>query len=143
MCLQPYLRIYPACPYCGWVPPEPADRSRPEFVDGDMHLYTPELLAELFAARNKIDDQRVAIPYGVTHDSAIAQRLRNIHAANKASQKLLREAMALVIPPTLDERIAQRKFFHTYGVDTLTAQGLPSAEADTLRQRILQKVTGA
>ena len=139
MCLQPYLRIYPACPYCGWAPPEPADRSKPEFVDGDMHLYTPELLAELFGAKNKIDGDFV-MPEKV-YSSMVAHRLQNIHASNQSSQKLLRDVMQLVMPPTLDERVAQRKFFHTYGVDTLTAQGLTSNDADNLRQRILEKVT--
>ena len=140
-CLQPFLRIYPACPACGWTPPEPADRSRPEFVDGDMALYTPELLRELFASKKAIDSDFVAIPHGVARNSAIAARLRNLHAADQASQKLLREAMALVLPPTLDERVANRRFFHTYGVDTLSAQGLSSADADKLRQLILAKVT--
>lgn len=142
ICLQPYEAFYPACPHCGWEPPPPTDRSKPEFVDGDMVLYTPELLAELFAKKQEIDTGRVAIPYGVTPDSPIAHRLRNIVAANQASQKLLRDAMALTLPPTLDERIAQRRFFHEFGVDTLSAQGLRSADADDLRKRILQRVTG-
>lgn len=141
ICLQPYERFYPACPHCGWEPPPPTDRSRPEFVDGDMVLYTPELLAELFAKKQAIDNGKVTIPYGVSADSPIAKRLHNIAAANQASQKLLRDVMALTLPPTLDERVAQRRFFHTFGVDTLSAQGLRSADADELRQRILEKVT--
>lgn len=141
MCLQPFERIYPACPYCGWVPPEPADRSRPEFVDGDIVLYTQELLQQLFGEKQKFDSTFVAIPEGVDRNSRIAHRLRNIHANNYASQKLLREVMALEFPPGLDERVANRRFFHKYGVDTLSAQGLTSALAEELRQRILEKVT--
>lgn len=141
-CMQPFLRIYPVCPHCGWVPPEPADRSRPEFVDGDIVLYTQELLQQLFGAKKAIDSSFVPIPSGTAHNSPLAQRLRNLHAANQASQKLLRDAMSLVLPPGLDERVANRRFFHTFGVDTLSAQGLPSADADTLRARILAKVTG-
>jgi DNA repair protein RadD len=141
-CLQPFLRIFPACPACGWEPPLPADRSRPEFVDGDMILYTPELLAQLFGAKNKIDSDFVAIPHDVSQNSPVAQRLRNIHANNQASQKLLRDVMALALPPTLDERVASRKFYHQFGVDTLTAQGLTSADADALRQKIINKLTG-
>jgi DNA or RNA helicases of superfamily II len=140
-CNEPFLRIYPSCPHCGWTPPEPADRSRPEFVDGDIVMYTPELLQQLFGAKKALDNDFVAIPQGVTPNSAIAQRLRNIHAANKASQKLLRDAMGLVLPPSMDERVANRRFFHTFGVDTLSAQGLTSSDAENLRQRIIQKVT--
>ena len=144
MCLQPFERIYPSCPHCGWTPPEPADRSRPEFVDGDMHLYTPELLRELFGAARKYDADNdfVAIPNGVAYNSPVAHRLRALHAANKEAQQRLRSVMVLFNPPTLDGRIAARRFFHTFGVDTLSAQGLTSADADELRQRILNKMTG-
>ncbi len=139
MCLEPFERIYPACPQCGWIPPLPANRGRPEFVDGDVVLYTQELMDELFGAIKKIDSSFVAVPHGAT--PAIAGSLRKLHAANQASQRLLRDAMALVLPPNLDERVAQRRFFLTHGVDTLTAMGLSSAKAEELRQLILQKVT--
>lgn len=139
-CLQPYPRIYPACPHCGHVPAPPADRSRPEFVDGDFALYTPELLAALFAARNKIDNELPDMPWGAS--GAIEGRLLNVHANNQSSQHLLREAMRVMLPSNMDERVAARRFFHTFGIDTLTAQGLKSADADALRQRILSKVTG-
>jgi superfamily II DNA or RNA helicase len=141
-CNEPFLRIYPSCPHCGWTPPEPSDRSRPEFVDGDIVMYTQELLQQLFGAKKAIDSNFVPVPAGATPNSPIAQRLRNLHAANQASQKLLRDAMSLVLPPIMDERVANRRFFHTFGVDTLSAQGLTSADADKLRQRILAKVTG-
>jgi superfamily II DNA or RNA helicase len=142
-CMQPFLRIYPSCPYCGWTPPEPADRSKPEFVDGDLVMYTPELLEQLFGAKNAIDSDFVPVPYGVAHDSPIAYRLRNIHANNKAAQQQLRTVMDLTLPPGQDERVANRRFFHTFGIDRLTAQGLTSADAEALRQRILEKLTGA
>ena len=141
-CLQPFMRIFPACTHCGWVPPEPADRSRPEFVDGDMVLYTPELLRELLAKKNKIDGKFVAIPEGWDHTSPAAKNLYNIHARNQASQQALRGTMGLTLPPTMDERVAQRRFFHTYGIDTVTAMGLTSSDAEQLRQRILNKLTG-
>lgn len=142
MCLQGFERIYPKCPYCGWVPPEPKDRSRPEFVDGDVQLYSRELLQELFAAKNKIDAAEPAIPYHVTHDSAIAWNLRNNHEANKAAQHLLRETMKLTHPPGVEEAVAQRRFFHTFGIDVLTAQGLTRKDADALRERIVARIKG-
>lgn len=140
-CMQPFERIYPSCPFCGWVPPEPADRSKPAFVDGDIVLYTPELLQQLFGKRELIDRAYPAIPYGA--DAAVVGRLRNIHAANQAAQAMLRQTMQLALPPGLDERVANRQFFHTFGVDTLSAQGLKSADAETLRQRIITKLTGS
>ena len=141
MCLQPYLRIFPACPHCGTAPPEPADRSKPEFVDGDMHLYSPELLEELFGKKKKMDTDWYAVPPGASPE--IAGNLRKIHEANRTAQHRLRAVMALLNPPNMDERVTNRKFFHMFGIDTLTAQGLKSADADELRQRIMQKITGA
>ena len=141
-CLQPYQRIFPACPYCGTVPAPPADRSRPELVDGDMHLFTPELLAELLGKSSKFDKPNAPIPYGVDANSPAGISIRARFQTNREAQMRLREVMTLALPPTLDERVAARKFFHTYGVDTLTARGLTSADADELRQRILSKITG-
>lgn len=140
LCLQPFERFHPACPYCGWTPPLPADRSRPEFVDGDVVLYTDELMQQLFGKRDAIDGSFVPIPRDAT--PAIAAGCRNRHASNQASQKLLRETMQLMLPPCQDDRVSNRKFFLTFGVDTLSAKGLTSKDADELRQRIIQKVTG-
>lgn len=137
-CYQPFLRIYPSCPYCGWTPAPPEDRSRPEFVDGDLMLLTTDMLQELFGARNKIDADEPDMPWNC--DGKVAGRLRNIHAANKAAQHLLRDVMRLVLPPGVDERVANRRFFHTFGVDTLTAQGLTSVDAHALREKILAKL---
>lgn len=139
LCLQPYERIFPACPYCGTEPPPPREPTRPEHVDGDMVLYTPEMLRELMAAKEKIDSGFVAIPYGATAE--MVGRKRREMANNQAAQAALRNAMKLVMPPTLDTRVAQRKFFHTFQVDTLTAEGLRYNDAEELRQRIIQKVT--
>ena len=142
-CFEPYERIHPACPWCGWEPAPPADRSKPEYVDGDMHLYTPELLRELFGQASKFDPGSDAlIPWSVSADSAIGNRLRNLHRINQEAQTRLREVMALYTPPNMDERVAARRFFHTFGVDTLSAKGLTSADANELRQRILNKLTG-
>lgn len=143
-CLQPFLRIYPSCPMCGWTPPEPTDRSKPQFVDGDMHLYTPELLRELFGQSCKYDPGTTArIPHGVDHRGPVAQRLRALHRVNQEAQVCLRAAMALYAPPDIDARVAARRFYHTFGVDTLSAKGLTSADAKELCQRILNKLTGA
>lgn len=140
-CMQPYLRIFPACPYCGQEPPPPADRSRPAFVDGDVILYTPELLEELLSNKKKIDSDFVAIPYGMGHRTPAAQAIRNRHAADQAAQAELRKVISLLVPPFGNERLNQRKFFLTFGIDVLTAQGLTCAEATALKERIIQEVT--
>jgi DNA repair protein RadD len=138
VCLQPYERMYPACPYCGKEPPAPAERSKPEHVDGDVVLYDKELLDKLFGEIEKVDNPVALIPYGAS--DIIARAVVNNHRKRKHSQNQLRDAMALVLPPNRDSRINDRKFYLTYGIDTLTAKTLGSADADTLRQRILDKV---
>lgn len=136
-CLQPYERMYPACPYCGCEPPVPAERSRPEHVDGDLTLYTPELLAQLFGERAKVDGP-AAIPYNV--QPVVVAAVKKRHAERQQAQRVLRETMALAMPPNVDERINNRRFFLTHGIDTLAAQALGSTEALDLRQKILNKM---
>ena len=139
VCLQPYERIYPACPYCGMEPAPPKEPTRPEHVDGDVVLYTAEMLEALFGAIRLVDDSNVPIPYGMKPELA-AYKVK-LHRDKQETQRKLRGAMELVMPPGMNSRVAQRRFFHTFGIDTLTAQALGSAEAEQLRQRILAKVT--
>lgn len=137
ICLQPFERIYPACPYCGWEPPPPAVRSLPQHVDGDLVLFTEEMLQALFGQKEKVDGP-CFVPYGV--DAMVANAIRKNHRSRQEAQAALRKTMALVLPPTVDERINNRRFFHKFGVDTLTAQGLGYADAHELRQRIAQQL---
>ena len=137
-CLQAFERIYPTCPYCGWIPPAPSAPTRPEHVDGDLILYTPEMFAELSKAKQAIDSSHVALPYNCSDQ--LRHILQSHHRNNQQSQMALREAMRLMLPPGFDERIANRRFFHTFGIDTLTAQGLKSSDALDLRQRILERI---
>lgn len=137
-CLRDFERVHPACPYCGWEPPLPAERSKPEFVDGDVVLYSEELLQKLFGERQVIDGP-CPVPPGA--QGVVANSIRKNHFERREAQKLLRQTMQLVLPPTVDQRYANRRFFHTYGIDTLTAQTLGCPEAMELQQRIIQKVT--
>lgn len=138
LCLQPYERSYPECPFCGTHPPPPAERSLPEHVDGDLTEYTPEMLAAMFGAIRKVDGP-VLYPAGATPivRASIAKR----HAARQQSQQALRDTMKLLMPPGVDERVNHRRFFLTFGIDTLGAQALGSTDADALRDRILGKLT--
>lgn len=138
VCLQPYERVLPQCPHCGMEPPPPADRSKPEHVDGDVILYSEELLQKLFGERDKIDGPCL-VPHYVS--DLVANTLRKNHMERREAQRLLRATMEMVLPPSLDERHANRRFFHTFGIDTLTAQTLGCREAMELQQRIIKKVT--
>ena len=140
-CAQPFLRMYPSCPHCGWTPAPPAEVTRPEHVDGDFTMYTQELMLELINKKRKIEGIPLipadVVPGSVAHRAIVAR-----HERAQESQRKLRFAMGMVLPSSMDERVAARRFFHWFGVDTITAQGLGSADADELCQRILTKVTG-
>lgn len=140
-CLQPFQRMFVSCPYCGWTPPPPAEVSRPEQVDGDLMLYTQDMLRELVNKKRRIEGKPL-IPPDVAPNTPAYYAILKQHKVAQESQNKLRYAMGMVLPPTMDERVAARRFFHWFGVDTLAAQGLGSAEADELCQRIINKVAG-
>jgi DNA repair protein RadD len=137
MCQEYYERYHPVCPYCGAPPAPPAERSKPEHVDGDITLYTEEILAALRAELSKVDGQC----FPPSNLDAIAQRaIRQRHHDRQVAQHHLREAMQMVMPPSNDPRYNDRKFFHTFGVDSLTAKTLGRKEAEQLRQNIIERM---
>lgn len=138
MCNQPYERFYPACPHCGTEPPPPEERSSPRQVDGDLALYTHEMWKELANKIKKVDGQFFP-PEGLS--AAAEGAARRNHLARQEAQAALRQAMNLVLPPNKDERYNNRKFFHTFGVDTMTAKTLGCADAEELRNKIIERVT--
>lgn len=135
-CQMPFMRMYTACPFCGWVPPVPEARTIKE-VDGDLELLSSEELRELLGA---VDSFKAPpkIPYGADH--MVRQGILNRHANEQHNQKMLQQAMGLVMPTNLDERTRNKKFYLQYGIDTLTAQTLPSKPASELRERILASI---
>lgn len=146
MCLQPYERFYPRCPYCGMEPPAPVAPSLPQEVDGDLTLYTPEMLKRLFgveALEHALaiqPSQFCAIPPGM--DQATVRAIQRRHQEKLQQQGRLRELMPLVMPPTLEPRAAQRKFFLRYGVDVVQARLLGAKDTEDLVERVLDSITG-
>lgn len=135
-CQMPYMRMYPSCPFCGWTPPLPEARGIKE-IDGDLDLLTSEQLRELLGAKAAFYAEP-KIPYGASHQ--VEAGIRNQHANKMHNQAMLQDVMKLVMPPVYDERVNNRKFYLQYGIDTLTAQTLPSADANKLRERILESL---
>ena len=146
MCLQPYERFFPRCPYCGMEPPVPTGASLPQEVDGDLTLYTPEMLRALFGVDSVTDalnvqpSQFCAIPPGVSQPTIAAIQRR--HNDKLREQAKLRDLMALVMPPSMEPRAAQRKFFLRFGVDIVSARLLGAKDTEDLNQRVLDTITG-
>jgi superfamily II DNA or RNA helicase len=129
-CLFVYERFYKACPHCGHIP-EVVDRSAPQFVDGDLFELSPETLAALRGARERIERApgMSAPPY-----------IREAWQERIKAQYQLREVMALwagwQTKQGRSDSEGMRRFFYQFGVDMLTAQSLGRPEAESLTARI-------
>ena len=115
------------CPYCGHSA-EPAGRSLPEQVDGDLYELTPEALARL---RGEIDKPPSEHPSMLIQASINAR-----HREAGEAQRELRAAMAEWAAGMNDLPRAWRRFYLTFGCDVLTAQSLGRADAELLTKRI-------
>lgn len=121
------------CPYCG-VKVEPAGRSLPEQVDGDLYELDADTLAQM---RGAIDAPPASHP-----DMLIQKSINARHRERGDAQADLRAAMAewggRRSAATDEETVRrlQREFFVTFGIDVLSAQALGRAEALALTERV-------
>jgi superfamily II DNA or RNA helicase len=115
------------CPYCGHHA-EPAGRSLPEQVDGDLYELTPEALARL---RGEIDK-----PPSEHSNTLIQASLNARHREAAEAQRELRAAMSEWAAGMDDLPRAWRRFYLTFGLDVLSAQALGRADAEVLTKRI-------
>lgn len=139
-CMQPYERIHRVCPYCGFYP-EPAGRTSPKQVDGDLAELPHDIIMQLVGERDRIDGApNAGLAHAVGGEAFGA--MRKHHWERQQAQQKLREMMALWggwrTALGEDLSMAQRRFFHQFGVDVLTAQTLNAADANTLRERLFQ-----
>lgn len=137
-CTQPYERSLVACPYCGHAV-EPAGRSAPDQVDGDLHELDPTALRGLVARVQQVNAPTIVPPAGLSGPALGALNKR--HAERLEAQQSLQDAMARWggIGRRLGrEREGQKEFFLRFGVDVLTAQTLGAAEARELEARVRQ-----
>lgn len=144
-CTQPYERIYPACIHCGHAP-EPADRSSPQFVDGDLHELTADVLAKMRGELAAFDNPFVPIPAGMT--GVAAQGIRNRALERQQAQGLLRNTIAVWAgwhkrDFKRSDREINRLFYLAYGIDILTAQTLKPKEANELTQQLQKRLDSA
>jgi len=138
-----YERFYPACPYCG-VRPEPVARSAPELVDGDLQELDPLVLQALRGEIERIDGPAL---YPSNVDRNVQYAIHHRHTERQQAQHDLRHVMGLYGGWRQREgdtpAMTQRRFFHTLGVDVMTAQTLGVTEATKLRERLTGLLTEA
>jgi DNA repair protein RadD len=135
-CFMAYEATKTACPYCGAVP-EPAGRSKPSQVDGDLIELDGATLAALRGEVARIDRSPL-MPHNA---NAVVQRsIEKRWRERQEAQHELREAMARWCGPWHaageTDREIQKRFWFRFGIDMLTAQTLGATDATGLRERI-------
>lgn len=144
MCNSPYERVLPSCPYCGECPPPPVAPSLPSEVDGDLTLYTPEMLERLFGvttveqALSKGPNPFMPVPPNAS--LPVIRSLQKNHQNKLEQQQRLANLMPIVMPPTRGEQENQRRFFHRFGTDIVQARMLGGTDTEALVERILDSV---
>lgn len=144
LCMQPFERFRPECPYCGWVVPPPADRSSPAAVAGDMVMMDPAMLDALrgAAAANTVDldTYRAKLAAKGLPQTYIWKNAKS-HATKLEAMEALRMTMATWggyrKAEGLTDREMQRLFFERFGVDVQTPFTYNTAEAAALIDKIL------
>ena len=135
-CLAVYERVLLQCPYCGHAP-EPAGRSTPEQVDGDLAELDPAVLRVLRGEVARIDRPAVVPPH--TPFAANASIIRR-HEERQVAHGSLRNSIALWggwnHSLGRSDREGHRRFFHAFGIDVLSAQTLGATEAAELEARV-------
>lgn len=142
-CTGVYERAHPLCPYCGHKP-EPAIRSGPEHVDGDLLELDAETLAAMRGEVAKVDMdptqyQSWLMSCGVPQSGVI----RNVrgHVARQQAQEQLRSAIAWWAGYRRAEGMGDneiyRRFYYTFGVDVMTAKTLDTEKAGELMKRVV------
>lgn len=139
-CTQPYERFLVQCPYCGFVP-MPASRSTMTAVEGDVHLVDPAVLAALRGEIATLDaaPTESANIHSVI-DNTIAKRARDRIAAQDVLRYTMRLWGSWRNHEGEDDRHAQRRFFHTFGVDYMTAQTLVTKDAYELNGKLVEEL---
>lgn len=147
-CAGVYERVLPDCPYCGHHP-QPAARSGPEFVDGDLSELDAATLAAMRGEVERVDmtDEQFADDIAARHVPDIGRpRLMRKHRERRDAQRTLRLLMSWWAGSQREagrsDPESYRRFYHAFGVDVLTAQSLGTAEADNLTKRIEKVLTG-
>jgi DNA repair protein RadD len=142
-CYEPFERIYRDCPNCGYYH-EPEGRGSPAQVEGDLAEMSADVLAALRGAVAQadlsLDDERWRLAQTGLPSLQVMAGVK-YHAARLETQAALRDAMGRWggrwhAAGDSDAQL-QRRFWHLFGVDVLTAQTLKRAEAQALLDRIV------
>lgn len=141
-CSLTYEAITMTCPYCGHTR-VPDDRGAPEQVDGILAEMSPELLQQLRMAKAEVWRDEPKMPYGAS-DAIVGAQLKR-HAQKQMAHRSLLEAMnfwgGVQLAEGFTDTQMQARFLHRFGIDVMTAQGLPTNKAIELAENIRSSLT--
>lgn len=141
-CALTYEAVTMVCPFCGHER-VPEDRGAPEQVDGILAEMSPQLLQQLRMAKAEIWSDQPTIPYGATN-TIVAARHKH-HAQKQMAHRALLEAMefwgGVQQAAGHSDSQMQARFLHRFGIDVMSAQGLPTAAAIKLTKQIRGALT--
>jgi len=142
-CYQPYERLHKACPYCKCPAAPPEGRASPAMVEGDLSELDPAVLAKLRGEVGVMDmpNEQFRAHLAARNVPAIGQMAQvKLHHAKQLAQVDLRNAMDLWAGQRhaagRSDAEIQREFWHTFGVDVLSAMALGVNDANALRERV-------
>lgn len=139
-CAQVYERFRLACPYCGHYI-EPAGRSTPEQVDGDLSELSEDILK---AMRGEIVvvDGAPRIPANMTPEAE--GNIRKNHFNRQHAQVTLRDTISLwggyQKHLGFGDRESWKRFFLSFGITILEAQSLGKQQALDLNTAISSRL---
>lgn len=139
-CTQPYEAFCKACPYCG-AEPEPAGRSLPEQVDGDLLELDVEAMAALFEKMRKADCDDEEFQRGLFARNVPAvghSKQLKAHRDAKYRREVLRQLVGWWVGAQEGRDLSEihRRFYHRFGVDIATAFTLDAKQTDALADKI-------
>lgn len=148
-CAAVYERFRDACPDCGEPVPKPAQRSGPEFVEGDLYELDPDVLAQMRnevvgaretpeAMRDRLTAQHVPMPGVMANVKRQRERLEVLGQLDS----LMATIAGYWRHDGMSDKEIFRKFFLTYRTDWLSAQSLKKDDAAALMEKIQNDVDG-
>lgn len=127
-CLGVFIRWSKTCPSCGFSP-NPPDRTKPEFVEGDLTELTPEILSKMRGDVDRFFLSGPKIPHGA--GPIVKAGIKNKHKEHRdlafATQQLIDQWAELQFRAGLSVKDAYIKFYRCFGIDAISActQPLP------------------
>ena len=142
-CMLAYEGYEPICPHCGWERPrgESGGRERPEVLEGDLTLYTEDMLRALRGEIKRVSGPAIR-PYGV--DGVVGRAAENKWKARAEAMMSLQVAIdewgGHWVGQGDSKRAAYRRFYATFGVDTLQAQLGTAKELLEMREKVQEDI---